>query len=90
MEPRQKLHTEFIDIMSDIAPEAIIRLIDLTLLDDAATEDQLRALCEKALLHRVAAMCVLPQHVAACAGFLGAGSPVALATTPGEIAGSTY
>lgn len=40
-----------------------ISLMDLTLLDESATNDDLEALSDKANTHAVAAICVFPQHL---------------------------
>ena len=41
----------------------LIPLIDLTLLDPKATPPEINALVTKANLHRVAAICILPEHL---------------------------
>lgn len=66
-----------------IPPQIIVGLVDLTLLDATATDEQLETLCSRAAEHRTAAVCVLPQHVRKCRALLPADGPVALATTPG-------
>ena len=68
---------------SPINPATIVPLVDLTLLDAAATEAQIKALCEKAVAAGTAAVCVLPQHVAMARAFIPVSSPVLVATTPG-------
>ena len=60
-----------------------IALLDLTELGDAASADDVRALCEKALgggaIPRVAAVCVWPRHAALARGLLH-GSGIRIAT----------
>lgn len=46
-----------------IANSDIIPLIDLTLLDEQASSQDIEALAVKAELHQVAAVCLLPQHL---------------------------
>ena len=41
----------------------IIGILDLTLLDRGASEEDLVRLCERAVAHRVAAVCVFSEHV---------------------------
>ena len=41
----------------------IIRILDLTLLDKGASEEDLIRLCERAVTHRAAAVCVFSEHV---------------------------
>ena len=41
----------------------IIRILDLTLLDRGASEEDLIRLCERAVTHRAAAVCVFSEHV---------------------------
>tara|TARA_Y100000589_G_scaffold84364_2_gene78296 strand:- start:1742 stop:2476 length:735 start_codon:yes stop_codon:yes gene_type:complete len=41
----------------------IIRILDLTLLDRGASEEDLVRLCERAVTHRAAAVCVFSEHV---------------------------
>ena len=41
----------------------IIGILDLTLLDRGASEEELIRLCERAVAHRVAAVCVFSEHV---------------------------
>lgn len=41
----------------------IIRILDLTLLDRCASEEDLIRLCERAVTHRAAAVCVFSEHV---------------------------
>ncbi len=41
----------------------IIRILDLTLLDRGASEEYLIRLCERAVTHRAAAVCVFSEHV---------------------------
>ncbi len=44
-------------------PKQAISIIDLTLLDDSASDEDLKELGEKATFHGVAAICVFPQHL---------------------------
>lgn len=46
-----------------VSPKMIIPLLDLTLLDDQASSNQINDLIIKANKHQVAAICVLPQHL---------------------------
>ena len=43
--------------------EEIIRILDLTLLDRGASEEDLIGLCERAVAHGTAAVCVFSEHV---------------------------
>lgn len=43
--------------------QELIGLIDLTLLDERATKDDILALASKAAIHEVAALCILPNHL---------------------------
>ena len=43
--------------------EEIIGILDLTLLDRGASEEDLIGLCERAVAHGVAAVCVFSEHV---------------------------
>lgn len=54
----------------------IMSLLDLTLLDETATEYDVKSLTAKASQHKVAAVCVYPQHL----GFIPAGIPLTRAT----------
>lgn len=56
--------------------------IDHTLLNPACTEQQVKQLCEEAIAHSFAAVCVPPNKVAAAKSFLK-GTNVALATVVG-------
>lgn len=63
-----RLAKTFINI--DAAPASmswqdIIPVIDLTLLDERATPESIHALANKAYKYNVAALCVLPNHLAA-------------------------
>ena len=48
----------------------IIGILDLTLLDRGASEEDLVRLCERAVAHRVAAVCVFSEHVRFVRGLL--------------------
>ena len=48
----------------------IIGILDLTLLDRGASEEELIRLCERAVAHRVAAVCVFSEHVRFVRGLL--------------------
>ncbi len=61
---------------------ALARLIDHTLLRSDATSAEVRRLCEEALAHRFAAVCVNPVHVGRVADIL-AGSDVAPCSVAG-------
>ncbi|KTC78312.1 2-deoxyribose-5-phosphate aldolase [Legionella brunensis] len=52
--------------MKKLSAQAI-SLIDLTLLDEKATSQDLKTLSEKGNVHQVAAICVLPQHLSTIA-----------------------
>ncbi|MBA2656146.1 MAG: deoxyribose-phosphate aldolase [Tatlockia sp.] len=56
---------ELIATLKTYAPsfQEVIALIDLTLLDESASETDLINLCEKANHHQVAAVCVLANHL---------------------------
>jgi deoxyribose-phosphate aldolase len=55
----------------------MLDLLDLTLLDHAASRAELDALCERANEHRPAAVCVFSEHVAHVRSRLDDGIPVA-------------
>ncbi|MBA2651502.1 MAG: deoxyribose-phosphate aldolase [Tatlockia sp.] len=56
---------QLIESLENYSPrfQEVISLIDMTLLDEAASEKELQTLCEKANHHHVAAVCVLPEHL---------------------------
>ncbi len=64
-----------------------ISLIDLTDLDDDHRPDEIDALCERAVAHRTAAVCVWPDFVERCAQAV-AGSGVRVATVVNFPAGT--
>ncbi len=55
-----------------LSPAAIVPLLDLTLLDSSATPQALQDLVTRAVKHGVAAVCVLPAHVAQVRAMLAA------------------
>ncbi len=67
---------------------ALAALIDHTLLRPDATEAQIRALCEEALLYHFAAVCIQPMWVTLAARLLE-GSPVKVCTVVGFPLGAT-
>jgi len=56
---------DFLDTLqeSSHSTKQAIGLIDLTLLDESASDDALASLLDKARQHKVAAVCVYPQHL---------------------------
>lgn len=60
------------DTDTDTATDAIVGLMDFTLLDHSATDDQLRVFCERASSARPAAVCVFSEHVAKVKSWLSA------------------
>lgn len=57
------MRDELKEKMSNYSPSELRSLIDLTLLDETASDEALSALCMKATLNQVAAICVLPKHL---------------------------
>ena len=49
----------------------ILDLLDLTLLDSGASEEELAGLCDLASRHRTAAVCVFPEHAGFVKGRIG-------------------
>ncbi|MGI6146158.1 MAG: deoxyribose-phosphate aldolase [Bacillota bacterium] len=66
----------------------LARIIDHTLLKPDATEEAVRRLCEEALEHGFASVCVNPANVALCASLLES-SPVKVCTVIGFPLGAT-
>jgi len=58
----------------EIANSQIIRLIDLTTLNENDTQDSIKILCDKALTAQVAAVCVYPQYITLAKDSLDASS----------------
>lgn len=66
-------------VASDETPARSIPLIDLTTLSGDETADDIEALCDRALAHKIAAVCIYPAHLAVARQAL-AGTGVGLAT----------
>ncbi len=61
----------------------VLELVDLTLLDKSASEDDLASICRVANEHGTAAVCVFPEHARVVKGLLEEG--VALAVVAGGV-----